>query len=446
MVQEFSPLKSHSSYLSDALAPQLGAGLGNFLGSYFAKQALDKLRNDPSMKDAPVSERLSKLNSTLAMHGSHGQRILSNELGAEQQRLQESQQKRQENEQIVLGKFASGEPVSAKERSKLSPKTQLELQKLEKNKKQASNMKQALIKAGVDEVNAENFADVYESATEGGKTELLKQYNDMLRRAKQGFYRQNENKPEQELDIDKPTEWENLPLEEGMTPAEEIKQKANREKHNLPIYEETNKILSGLEDEHRDIKRLQQLEERENLPEGVEKWDINWETGEPRFSPATLHPDAQLYLKTIASMLGKAKEFFPGRVTNFDLDTFRKRFPTLANSKEGRILIQKQLELANRIAYLREDLLSQAFEHYGAGADPIKVRQIAKKKYNEQKQVLEERLKNLDGLLEQEYQKNLGSKNEIPQGNVKVRSPDGMIGSIPEKNIEAAIKAGYERL
>lgn len=434
MVQEFSPLKTHSSYISDALAPQLGAGLGNFMGSYFANKALEDLRNDPSMKGAPVSERLSRLQSVLSMNGTHGQKMFEGQLLSEKQRIQEIEQKRTEDEQEILGRFGAGETISAKDRKKLSAKSQIELQKLERAKKQASNMKQALINSGVDEANASNFADIYESATEGGKTELLKQYNDMLRRGKQGFYSQNENKSNNRLDENQSSEWEELPEVEGMTPAEEIKNQSENRKQNLPLYDEINKRLSGFEDELRDIGRLQQLDERGNLPSGGEKWAIDWQTGDPRISPSLLGPDGELYLKTIYNMYGKAKEFFPGRVTNFDLETFKKRFPSLANSPSGRKLILKQIELANKIAYLKDDLLRQAYEHYGSGADPIQVRKIVNKKYNEQKKELEGRLKNLDGLLESEYQKNINNQSQQSQkpGMVQLRDPKGIMRWVPE--------------
>lgn len=401
MVQEFSPLKSHTNYLSEALGPALGQGLGNFMGNYMAQKSLQKVMQDPSLKNAPMSEKMSRLQQAMLSHGPRGQQVFQNMMQIEKQRMMEENQK-----EMSL-----------------------------KGKKQAESMKQALIKANVPPEAADQFADVYESATEGGKTELLKSFNDMLRRGKMGLYSENEkNKIASDNQID---EWPEFEEPEGLIPSENVKLRTSREKHNLPIYEKTIATLSGLENEQRDIERLQQLESRDNLPTGLSKWDINWETGEPRFSVGTLHPDAQLYIKTIANMLGKAKEFFPGRVTNFDLHTFKQRFPTLANSKEGRILIQKQLELANKIAYLKDDIYKQAIEHYGADADPTKIRKIANEKYKDQKKILEERLKNLDGLLDAEYEKN---KNQTPDqverpGFIKMKDPQGIERWIPENMI-----------
>ena len=97
-----------------------------------------------------------------------------------------------------------------------------------------------------------------------------------------------------------------------------------------------------------------------------------------------------------ARMARRAKDFFPGRVTNFDLDQFKQGFPTLANSPEGRRLIAQQLALGNRIAYLKDETFKAAMDHYGSGADPVLVKKYATENYRRLKSQLEEQLKQVN--------------------------------------------------
>ena len=98
------------------------------------------------------------------------------------------------------------------------------------------------------------------------------------------------------------------------------------------MYTETVDRLNALDDEYREVKHLQELNEIPGaLPTGAQKWNVDWDSGDLRVK-ALATPEAQDYVKTIARMARRAKDFFPGRVTNFDLDQFKQGFPTLANS------------------------------------------------------------------------------------------------------------------
>jgi hypothetical protein len=94
--------------------------------------------------------------------------------------------------------------------------------------------------------------------------------------------------------------------------------------------------------------------------------------------------------------LRKAKDFYPGRVTNFDLDQFKQGFPTLANTTEGRRIIAQQLALANRIAYLKDETYKAAMDHYGSGADPVLIKKYATENYRRLKTQLEDQLKQVN--------------------------------------------------
>ena len=98
-----------------------------------------------------------------------------------------------------------------------------------------------------------------------------------------------------------------------------------------------NECLRGCQ--YCEVKHLQDLNEVPGaLPTGVEKWNVDSDTGDLRVK-ALATPEAQDYVKTISRTGSKGAKFFPGRVTNFDLDQFKQGFPMLANSPEGRRLI-----------------------------------------------------------------------------------------------------------
>lgn len=89
MVQMFNTGPSKGALQSAILGQALGQGLGNFTGTYFANKALQNVMDNPELKDAPPSEKLSALQRALAPHGERGQRLLQQSFQLEQQRMNE---------------------------------------------------------------------------------------------------------------------------------------------------------------------------------------------------------------------------------------------------------------------------------------------------------------------------------------------------------------------
>ncbi len=137
------------------------------------------------------------------------------------------------------------------------------------------------------------------------------------------------------------------------------------------------------------------------MPTGFEKWNINWVTGEPRFGAAQLSPETQLFVKTVNDFTTKAKDSYGSRVTNFDLQQFMKRLPTLANSTEGRGLILKQMEILNEIDELDHKTLQEVYDHYGIdNINNQQAKKIANVYKKEAQKELLDRYKSLDNLLD----------------------------------------------
>ena len=269
-------------------------------------------------------------------------------------------------------------------------------------KKQVSNnIYQTLLDAEYSPETARLWADQYNAAPVGGKTEIIKHVSELVSRSKKGRGRGGvESEEFIETDIEIPgvetnrfkMNFPEIKQPEGRTPSDMVAFETANTKINTPLYSETINKLNSLDDEFNDLSILQEYNETPGaLPEGTERWNVDWETGDLRVK-ALATPEAQAYIKTIARMARKAQDFFPGRVTNFDLQQFKEGFPTLANSKAGRDLIAKQLMLANRIAYLQEETLKSAMEYYGANSDPMQIRKYAQENYRVHKKELEKQL------------------------------------------------------
>ena len=404
--------KDPRNKLSEMLGMSLGQGIGNGLNTFFANRSLESVLHDKALEGAPQSKKLEALRSAMSPYGEKGQEIL-------QQRMQIEQQEMNEQEQGVMGRVVAGEKVSPKDLSRLKPENQLKVLELQKRRESGRSVYDSLLKSGYPEETARIWQNQMENAPTGGQSDVIRQVNDLIRRSKagKGLIGEFEKKPEAKPNIDipgtnlgsLPLDFPELPEPLGVTPADMVRQNEYREKTNTPLYNETVDRLNALDDEYREVKHLQELNEIPGaLPTGLEKWNVNWDTGDLRVK-AGATPEAQDYAKTIARMARRAKDFFPGRVTNFDLDQFKQGFPTLANSPEGRRLIAEQLALGNRIAYLKDETFKAAMDHYGSGADPVLVKKYATENYRKLKSQLEDQLKQINNrarsMVEQEGSK-----------------------------------------
>jgi len=385
--------------LAEMLGMSLGQSLGQGLNTFFANRSLDSVLKDKALESAPASKRFEAIRSALSPYGEKGQKVFQNRLAIEQQEMNEAQQD-------VLGRVVSGKKVSPKELSKLTPENQLKVLELQKNRQIGKSVYDSLLKAGYPEETAKIWQNQMENAPTGGQSDVIRNVNDLIKRSKsgKGLGQEQDTREEVKPNIDIPgtnlgaleLDFPELPEPIGMTPSDIVKQNEYREKTNIPLYTESVDRLNALDDEYREVKHLQDLNEVPGaLPTGVSKWNVDWDSGDLRVK-ALATPEAQDYVKTIARMARRAKDFFPGRVTNFDLDQFKQGFPTLANSPEGRRLIAQQLALGNRIAYLKDETFKAAMDHYGSGSDPVLVKKYATENYRRLKSQLEDQLKSVN--------------------------------------------------
>lgn len=335
-----------------------------------------------------------------------------------------------------------------------------------------------LIKSGVPE----RIADLYSSATEGGKTEILKNLFEMEQRgmlpegtsllfenahsslddmpesdldknisissAKQEGLSDQEKPVEQTLPLEKPKAFKFPKLEKQthLKPSELVRRQNEREKLNTKAYAEVKNKYDNLEEERLLYDRIEQLNETKLLPEGVGRLNVDYATGD-LIIPALANKETQLFAKTVNDFTRKAKESFGSRVTNFDLDRFLKRLPTLANTYEGRKLIVSQMKLLNDMDVLKTKGLVDTYNHYGIeNINQQKAGQISDSYIEKDREQIKKRFKTLDGQLDKQYQdelKKIKSK-KIAIDEVYMLDPAGNPRAINKKDVKAAQDDGYE--
>lgn len=130
MVQVINLGPSRGALQAQILAPgfqALGQGLGEFTGNYFANKTLNEAVSDPEFQNAPLSEQWQMLQGKMSKYGERGQNLLK-------KHLEVAKQRQLENEQNVLGRYASGEKLSPEDRQGLSVPTQLKMFQFEQKK------------------------------------------------------------------------------------------------------------------------------------------------------------------------------------------------------------------------------------------------------------------------------------------------------------------------
>lgn len=125
MVQFFQAPTPRKTLLNEQIGQSLGKGLSDFMGNYFANKSLEKVLNDPNLKNAPLSEKMSALQAALQPYGEKGQQILQQRMmtlrqGQLEGALSKARQimtdpnKTQQEKMLSMFEIASSSPEAAK--------------------------------------------------------------------------------------------------------------------------------------------------------------------------------------------------------------------------------------------------------------------------------------------------------------------------------------------
>jgi len=172
---------------------------------------------------------------------------------------------------------------------------------------------------------------------------------------------------------------------------EERKERTAKEKEYFKINEpkliELNDNQRALQTQALRFGRLEELfKDESKFPSATLTAALSKEGQIRPIAGSLLSPEAQEAIKLIQDELSGAKEFFPGRVTNFDVGQYLRRLPSLMNTPEGRQRVLRDLKSINEINQLYNRGVEEVFEEKG-GTDKIAfstAQRLAGKKYEKQ--------------------------------------------------------------
>lgn len=135
-----------------------------------------------------------------------------------------------------------------------------------------------------------------------------------------------------------------------------------RQKRAEKIAEEVNKEYKTAKVTGNAIKSMRNLTEHGDLSDPklitiLEKFGLD--------KAPFISPDSAVFQKMTNEFLPKAKEMFPGRVTDKDLIQFLKGVPSLTQTKEGRLKLLDILETMNEAGLARYKSLKEIKKEYG---------------------------------------------------------------------------------
>ena len=303
----------------------------------------------------------------------------------------------------------------------------------------------------VKESFGEKFANVWKSAPQGGKTELIKYGLDALTRGEDINELLNNvtktnavppnvkdipnNVPQLKNGmIDPEFQWPDFSKrEQGYTPKEWNDARKEWTKTNVPRIEENSKHLKNIKSDQLATKKLKQLNPK--IQDGFSRFLINPETGDFYGAAQILgfkSPEAQQWSKVIARFQNRAKDAFGSRVTNFDLQSYMKQFPDLINTAEGRERILDMMEINYELDSLYDTALQRIYDKYGAGGiPPEKAEELARKMIKEETDRLERKYLFLD-----EENQIEESKPKLTGKMINVIGPNGEEGEMDEGELK----------
>jgi len=261
-------------------------------------------------------------------------------------------------------------------------------------------LKDLFIKQGASEDDAE----LYSYLTTGGQTEFVKKLMEERKRGGQGIINQEDQIPSPK-ELEKPISVEKkfdnelseyLSMQdEGLLPSEKIARGKERYDTGLKQYQESGNKLRSLARDKEGLDILEGLNNSKKLPKDLARLNVDDE-GNLRLPFAT-NPETERYVKTLNEFSKGAKDTFGSRVTNFDLQQYLRRFPTLLNSEEGRRQLLDQMKIVNQINAVYYKNLKDVYDKAGGvrNIDTDAAERFAEKKSDKKINELAEKFKEI---------------------------------------------------
>lgn len=391
MVQFFR-MGNPQGKLSEVLGMSLGQGLGSGLNTYFANKALDDVLNDKSNINAPVSDRLGKLQAALAPYGEQGQNLLAQRMQIELQAEQEKQvlehQKRQFQQQREL---QQQKDEAALERISLKPPPGgLTGQSVPQ---EVSN-KIGQVLANSHDLNADQLKQAFDVA--GVPPIYSNQYVENRRQEAKPIFEPESEKLEAKRVADYATQ-----IEKDFLAAKNENIRLDRQ------LELSNK--GGLS-----TPLMAKLLDSFGIPIGV-----------------LSNSDTEEFRKLETDFIRDVRDIFPGgRITNYEVQSYLKTIPTLLNSKAGREAIIRNRKLFNDAKEIRYQTYKDILKE-NKGKKPANLFML-----------LEDRVADKISVLEDQFKAGIEKEINKTQQPIRMVDPQGNPIDIPPNLIEKAMKAG----
>lgn len=197
----------------------------------------------------------------------------------------------------------------------------------------------------------------------------------------------------------KESKWPKLPPPPETTYAEKEKWRAKNQTYNNTQIKEVEKKRAAQNNSMIRYDRIKKLNDSGKLLNGIGRLVINPSTNEP-YAAASIaglvNTETQDFTKTVNDFLIDAKGYFGGRVTNFDLQAFKSRLPTLINTDEGRRVIIEQMKLMEELQMVHDKELSDALRHYGRNASYSDISNVVEERTQKKEQSIIKKLDDLD--------------------------------------------------
>ena len=296
---------------------------------------------------------------------------------------------------------------------------------------------------GLDDEQAANEADIYRALPQGGKTAYANYLFDRMQRKEIGGKRPQAVEEVADVSVE---EVETFDFPEvntfsGLTSKEKVGREKDLFNFNAKAYSEISTKKKGADGELLSLEQLERLNDTGRLPEGIGRLNVNWKDGE-LILPAAANKETQLFVKSVNDFTTKAKDSFGSRISNFELERFLKRLPSLGNTEEGRRLILAQMKGTQQLNQLYYDSIQEVYDKYGIrNIDNQQVEKIAKDLRADKEEVLKGDV-NRAVKAQDIYE----ARQSLSSDQVLLESPSGELKFGLKSQAEQAKKKGFKVL
>jgi len=382
--------------IAEMLGMSLGQGLGNGLNTFYANRSLESVMQDKSLKNAPISEKLSALQSALMPYGETGQQIFNQRLSIEQQAFQEQQAKQTEK--------------AALEKEQRLFQQQKELQLLKNMGSKQPLSTQPISKEQLSAIDKSHNTPGYSEMNESQKYDTLI-HNGVS----------PENAVREASLFSKQAERE----QQGVETAYKAQQ---------DFINDTTQAYKGFETEMKPrLLQMQKLASDDELVGPTASVFLE-QLGIPL--GALENPSSELYQKLSQDLLKGLPETYGNRILKVEVDNFLKTIPTLLNSPDGRRMIASNML---KLGEMKEVYYNSMREKQREFLD--KNRPIPR----DFQQVIFDQVKPQIDRINNEFIK-MSEIKAVPKGTVPFFSPMGEIEFVPLQHVDWATQNGGKRI